>query len=181
MLYVVTGPMFCGKSTYIIQSYNYLNVKNNAKAFKPVNDNRYSKDYIVNHKGEKIKANILPLNPKITDLDLGDHTHLYFDEVQFFDTEFLNLIESLVDSYTVTCGGLSQDSFGKPFGCMPQILSIADYVLFLQAKCNVCGEAATRTYRTDNNKDQVHVGGANNYEPRCFKCWKQKTFLKKSL
>ena len=71
--------------------------------------------------------------------------------------------------------GLDQDFRGEPFGCIPELLALAEQVDKLHAICMVCGESATRTQRLVNGMPAnyhdpvVIVGAAEMYEARCRK------------
>jgi thymidine kinase len=66
------------------------------------------------------------------------------------------------------------DYTGKPFGQIPNLLAIAEYITKLHAICMVCGNIASYSYRKTNQDDQVVLGEKNIYEPRCRQCF-QKT------
>ena len=63
------------------------------------------------------------------------------------------------------------DYQGKPFGPMPQLLAIADYITKLHAICVVCGNIASMSYRKSNQEGQVMLGEKDIYEPRCRICY----------
>jgi len=69
--------------------------------------------------------------------------------------------------------GLDQDFRGEPFGSMPELLSLAEYVDKLHAICMVCGKPATRTQRlihgkpADYNDPIILIGARERYEARC--------------
>ncbi|MBP8718896.1 MAG: thymidine kinase, partial [Candidatus Atribacteria bacterium] len=68
---------------------------------------------------------------------------------------------------------LDQDFRGEPFGPIPALLAIAEYVDKLQAICMVCGRPATRTQRlvngkpADYNDPTILIGAKESYEARC--------------
>jgi len=149
------------------------------RVFKPSNDTRYKEDAIVSHDGLHFPAvNLDVKNLYHQALDyLNDLTDLVvFDEAQFFEAEpMVKLIKHLLSSkIEVVCAGLSQDSFGEPFGAMPVLMALADEVISLKATCAKCftPKSATRTFRKTKVTEQVVVGGVDIYEPRCFTCWK---------
>ena len=75
----------------------------------------------------------------------------------------------------VIVAGLDQDYMGRPFDPMPQILAIAEYVDKILAICMQCGAPANRTQRLTNATDRVVVGGAEEYEARCRRCFQPPT------
>jgi len=187
MLTVINGPMFAGKTSRLI-SLALANVVAGKMVvgFKPSNDTRYeSASLILTHDKHQFPAFILNKDEpggcfeiirKIQPAHPVDV--IIFDEAQFFDVKsFETLVSKMVCSwgYEVICAGLSQDSEGRPFGAMPSLLAVADNIINLKAVCAECKtlHAATRTFRKDGSTEQVAVGGAELYEPRCFKCWEQ--------
>jgi thymidine kinase len=66
------------------------------------------------------------------------------------------------------------DFTGKPFGPMPHLLAIADYVTKVHAICMKCGDIAVFSYRLVNNSDTVLLGEKDSYEPRCRICFNEK-------
>jgi thymidine kinase len=94
------------------------------------------------------------------------------DEAQFFDDGIVDAAEQLANrGVRVICAGLDQDYLGKPFGPMPALMSVAEYVTKLQAVCSRCGAAACRSQRLIGKEGQLFVGGAADYEPRCRRCF----------
>src|SRR3954453_22674991 len=70
------------------------------------------------------------------------------EEAQFFDASLVGVVETLRQSGRhVIASGLNTDFAGRPFGPMPMLLALADYITMLSAICVVCGEPATRTQR----------------------------------
>jgi thymidine kinase len=93
------------------------------------------------------------------------------DEAQFFDEEIIRVCEALVNQgKRVIVAGLDMDYLGKPFGPMPQLLAIADFITKLHAICVQCGHLANVSYRTSAEEGTVVLGEKNNYEPRCRIC-----------
>nr|HPH84535.1 thymidine kinase [Ferruginibacter sp.] len=70
----------------------------------------------------------------------------------------------------VIVAGLDMDYMGKPFGQMPNLLSIADYITKLHAICMKCGNIANISYRKIATGGQVLLGEKDIYEPRCRHC-----------
>jgi thymidine kinase len=93
------------------------------------------------------------------------------DEAQFFDSEITFVCEQLaMRGIRVIVAGLDMDYMGKPFGQMPNLLAIADYITKLHAICQVCGNIANISYRKINEGGQVLLGEKDIYEPRCRIC-----------
>jgi len=63
------------------------------------------------------------------------------------------------------------DFKGNPFGPIPGLLSIADYITKVHAICMVCGDIALHSYRLIENDKTVLLGEIESYEPRCRTCF----------
>lgn len=175
---VISGSMFAGKTEELIRRIKRLQyAKKNIIVFKPSIDNRYSLDEIVSHSGMSIKSETIEDSMDILKYIDGRIDAVAIDEVQFFDEKIVDVIDYLADKgIRVIVTGLDQDFRGEPFGCMPQLLTKAEFVSKLTAICSVCGAQATRTQRLVNNKPAsyndpiVMVGASESYEPRCRHC-----------
>jgi thymidine kinase len=62
------------------------------------------------------------------------------------------------------------DFTGKPFGSIPGLLAIADYITKLHAICVVCGNIANYSFRKSATTAQIMLGEKELYEPRCRIC-----------
>jgi thymidine kinase len=94
------------------------------------------------------------------------------DEGQFFDAGLPAVVNALADrGVRVIVAGLDQDYMGRPFEPMPQILAVAEYVDKILAICMQCGAPANRTQRLTSATDRVVVGGSDEYEARCRRCF----------
>ena len=184
ILTTIVGPMFSGKTTELLRLMDReLIAKRNSILFKPQLDNRYSEEDVLNHNGVGRKALIANNSHHILDKTVELHRqktieNIFIDEIQFFDseiTEVINKINDLgIDVYTC---GLNQTFKGTPFPFkdgkkdMGYLMAISDQIISLDAICNVCGEKATKTYRTGTDTATVVVGGQDKYQARCKKCW----------
>lgn len=172
---VVCGPMFAGKTEELIRRAKRLKyAKQNYLVFKPVIDNRYSsKAEIVSH-SLLTESAILVENSKDILKHMDDSVEaVIIDEAQFFDQDIVQIADRLADSgVRVIIGGLDRDFKGEPFGSMPQLLAIAEFVTKLTAICVKTGTPATRTQRIINGKPAhigdplIVVGASDSYEPR---------------
>jgi len=176
-LTVVTGCMFAGKTGMLIDIIDKLErSRKKVLVFTPEIDTRYDSDHIVSHSGAKHPA----LQIKAPD-DIWGHLKEYqkvkvvvFDEAQFFDNSIISTVRKLLDAdYLVVVGGLNQNFRGDPFGGMPDLLAMADYIISLYPVCEVCGGTATRTQRLINGKpasrkdEEVVIGADEAYQARC--------------
>ena len=71
----------------------------------------------------------------------------------------------------VIVAGLDQDYLRRPFGPMPGILALAEYVDKMHAVCVRCGAPAHYSQRIAGGGEQVQVGDVESYEARCRRCY----------
>ena len=94
------------------------------------------------------------------------------DEAQFFDAGLVGVISHLADrGVRVIVAGLDQDYQRNPFGPMPEILALAEFVDKVHAVCVRCGGLAHYSQRIAGGQEQVQVGDAEAYEARCRNCY----------
>ncbi|PJI09136.1 MULTISPECIES: thymidine kinase [Clostridium] len=175
---VIVGPMYSGKSEELIRRVRRVKIaKQRIQVFKPEIDDRYSKEDVVSHIGEKEEAVPIKTSKDILKFLKDDTQVIAIDEVQFLDEGIVKVVNDLADkNKRVICAGLDMDFRGEPFGAMPDLIAIAEFVDKFQAICMVCGNPATRTQRLINgrpaNYDEptVLVGAKESYEARCRKC-----------
>jgi len=172
---VICGSMFSGKSEELIRRIRRVQIaRKKVEIFKPMIDNRYEVQYIYSHSGSKLKATCIAESVDILKIIKKDTDVIAIDEAQFFNQDIVEVCQSLADNgKRVIVAGLDQDFRGEPFGCMPQLLAIAEYVDKLHAICMVCGKPATRTQRLVNGKPAdyhdpiILIGAKESYEARC--------------
>lgn len=178
-LEVIVGPMYSGKSEELIRRVRRAEIaKQKVLVFKPAIDNRYSKKDVVSHCGDKIEAIAVSNSRDILNYIDKDTKVVAIDEVQFFSEDIVGTIKKLTkENKRVICAGLDMDFRGEPFGEVPKLLAIAEYVQKVSAICVCCGNPATRTQRYINGvpakyKDPVVlVGARESYEARCIECY----------
>jgi len=167
---VICGPMFSGKTEELVRRVRRAQIaRQKIQLFKPSIDNRYHENDVVSHSGLSMQAVSVQSSWDIL-ARLYDSTRVVaIDEVQFFDHDIIKVVNKLARrGCRVICAGLDQDSFGRSFGPIAELLAIADTVDKVQAICTVCGAPATKSYRRPNAaSDQVLVGEADHYEARC--------------
>ena len=71
----------------------------------------------------------------------------------------------------VLVAGLDMDFMGNPFGPMPALMAIAEYVTKLHAICVRCGSLAHYSYRKSEEDQDVLLGEKDLYEPLCRHCY----------
>jgi thymidine kinase len=174
---VVTGSMFSGKSEELIRRVRRAQIaRQRVQIFKPEIDDRYATDHIVSHSDMKMPSQVVATAQEILDR-LDDRTEVVgIDEGHFFDAGLPQVVNGLADrGVRVIVAGLDQDYMGRPFDPMPEILAIAEYVDKALAICMQCGAPANRTQRLTGATDRVVVGGSEEYEARCRRCFQPGT------
>jgi len=168
---VICGSMFSGKTEELIRRLKRVNIANQkSKIFKPVIDTRYHESKIVSHDTNFIQSTPVENAKKIVELS-NDVDVVGIDEAQFFDESITEVCETLaLKGIRVIVAGLDMDYKGVPFGQMPNLLAIADYITKLHAICMKCGNIANVSYRKTANESQVLLGEKDIYEPRCRHC-----------
>jgi thymidine kinase len=169
---VICGSMFSGKTEELIRRMKRAQIANlNTEIFKPAIDNRYDENNVVSHDENKILSQPVQHSQNIL-LLANDVDVVGIDEAQFFDEGIVNVCEKLALNGTrVIVAGLDMDYLGKPFGPVPQLLAIADYITKLHAICVHCGNIANMSYRKTKQSGQVVLGETDIYEPRCRSCY----------
>ena len=167
--------MFSGKSTELLRRLRLAQIaRKRTAAFKHASDVRYSEDEIATHAKQRGWAMSATTAQEILEAWHGRAAAVVgIDEVQFFDVDVIPVVEMLVErGKRVIVAGLNQDSFGRPFGPIAELMARADDVFLTRAVCMVCGEDATRTYRKPGAElAQVLIGTEHEYEARCRRCW----------
>ncbi|HVZ96129.1 MAG TPA: thymidine kinase [Chitinophagaceae bacterium] len=168
---VICGSMFSGKTEELIRRLKRVKIAGlKAEIFKPVMDVRYDEVKIVSHDENKIHSTPVSNSQNIL-LLAQDADVVGIDEAQFFDPEIIKVCEELaVRGMRVIVAGLDMDYKGHPFGPMPQLLAIADYITKLHAICVKCGNIANVSYRKIQSGGLVLLGEKDLYEPRCRVC-----------
>jgi thymidine kinase len=169
---LITGSMFSGKTEELIRRLRraqFAGLK--VEIFKPSLDKRYSETRVVSHDEKSISSTPVDNASSIL-LLAGEVDVVGIDEAQFFDNSIADVCNSLADNgIRVIVAGLDMDFMGKPFGPMPALLAIAEYVTKVHAICMRCGNLAQYSHRKSNEAQVVLLGEKDIYEPLCRDCY----------
>jgi thymidine kinase len=169
---VITGSMFSGKTEELIRRLRraqFAGLK--VEIFKPSLDNRYSETRVVSHDDKSIKSTPVDNYSAIL-LYTGNVDVVGIDEAQFFDSSIVDVCNKLADDgLRIIVAGLDMDFMGNPFGPMPALLAIAEYVTKVHAICMRCGNLAQYSFRKSEQEQVVLLGEKNLYEPLCRDCY----------
>jgi thymidine kinase len=169
---VITGGMFSGKSEELIRRVRRAEIaRQRTQIFKPAIDNRFDVKRIITRDNRGLDAIAVNNTEEL-------RAHVRFgvkvvgiDEVQFFDDPIVDLCMEMADAgVRVIAAGLDQDYLRRPFGPMPALLAVAEYVSKMHAVCVRCGGPAHYSQRVAGGNSQIEVGDIS-YEARCRQCY----------
>jgi thymidine kinase len=171
---VVCGPMFSGKTKTLIGLISgYLKDKKKVVVFKPRLDDRYAEESIVSHDKDEARAYSVSRPAEILDL-FHRADVVAIDEVQFFDESIIGVCETIADfGKTIVVAGLDLDYLGRPFGAMPQLMSVADEIIKLNSVCTFCSGRARFSHRISKDQGVVVLGEKDKYVPLCRSCYNE--------
>lgn len=169
---VICGSMFSGKTEELIRRIKRAQIaQQKVRLFKPKMETRYDQVKVVSHDDNFVDS--FPVDKSTEILKWSDGMEVVgIDEAQFFDNDLPDVCNTLANSgKRVILAGLDMDYLGIPFGSMPQLMSIAEYVTKVHAICMQCGSVAQYSYRYSKDGNQVQLGEKDLYEPRCRACF----------
>ena len=162
---VICGSMFSGKTEELIRRIKRAKIANQKfKVFKPTLDSR-SKNYIESHDESKLKSTEVKHSSDILN-NIQGCAVVAIDEAQFFDNEIVSVCNQLANKgIRVIVAGLDMDYLGNPFGPIPNLMAIAEYVTKVHAVCKKSGNIANYSFRKNKKTDIVVIGEKDKYEP----------------
>jgi len=169
---VVVGSMFSGKTEELIRRLKRAKIaKQKVEIYKPAIDVRYSESEVVSHDENSIRSTPVENSANIL-LLLGDVDVIGIDEAQFFDKGLVDVVTQLANmGIRVIVAGLDMDFKGVPFGPIPGLMAVADYVTKVHAICVRCGSIAQFSHRLSEKEQVVLLGEKDIYEPLCRSCY----------
>ncbi|MBR0077478.1 MAG: thymidine kinase [Bacteroidales bacterium] len=173
---VVCGSMFSGKTEELLRRIKRATFANQqVELFKPAIDIRYDEEEVVSHDANSMQSTPVHNSAEIllyVNMDTVEVVGI--DEVQFFDDGVVDVCNQLANNgIRVIVAGLDMDYLGKPFGCMPKLLAVAEYVTKTHAICVKCGDLAQFSHRLVPSDRQVLLGEKDSYEPLCRHCYNE--------
>jgi thymidine kinase len=169
---VICGSMFSGKTEELIRRLKRAKIANQkVEIFKPRIDTRYDEMKVVSHDSNAILATPIENSVKLLEYTEGVDV-IGIDEAQFFDEGLTDICQKLaLKGIRVIIAGLDMDYKGVPFGPVPNLLAVAEYITKVHAICSHCGNLATHSYRKVADGQRVMLGEKDTYEPRCRSCY----------
>ena len=169
----ITGGMFSGKSEELVRRLRRATIaRQTVQVFKPQADHRHAPERLVTRDNRQLEALSVADAAELRSRLQSGVEVVGIDEAQFFDAGLVALVEELADAgVRVIVAGLDLDFLRRPFGPMPQILALAEYVDKMHAVCIRCGAPAHYSQRLAGGAEQLQVGDAEAYEARCRHCF----------
>jgi thymidine kinase len=176
-LQLVLGPMFSGKSSYLLASIRkYKEIGWSVYIITSFLDNRYTKDAkIVNHDKESCNADIAVniLDNVSNEKKFLEAKVVIIEEGQFYD-DLVSFSLKCVETHGkhVIVAGLDGDAQRKPFGHLLDLIPYCDSIVKLKAYCKLCAndgivKEALFTSKKIHNNDVIDVGSSDKYEALC--------------
>ena len=170
-LTAIYGPMFSGKTTYLIE---WFGKESGTVVFKPDLDARYTKrPVVISHDNAEIPA-VLVNHKKPEEMGylVAEFQKVVIDEVNFFHDSLIDVIEQfLSEGRDVYVAGLTFDSERNVWNPMTKLVEMADEKVEMTAKCDgeggKCSKPATFSYRKIPKEELVRVAGAKEYGAAC--------------
>lgn len=169
----ISGGMFSGKSEELVRRMRRAAIaRQTVQVFKPMADTRHDPQRLITRDKRELEAVSVACSCDIREKLLPDVQVVGIDEAQFFDDGLVELVCELADSgVRVIVAGLDLDYLRRPFGPMPRILALAEYVDKVHAVCMRCGAPAHYSQRMAGGGEQLQVGDTESYEARCRRCY----------
>ena len=171
-LELIIGPMFSGKSTELIRKIRLAKIINKKViVIKPIIDIRYKDNKIVSHSFESEECESIEYLKEV-DNKINNYDLIVVDEGQFFpDLKEYVLKWVEVNNKDVVVGGLDGGHKRNKIGEILELIPYSDYCIKITSLCKKCndGTSAIFTFRTNDNQEQVQIGGSESYMPLCRK------------
>jgi len=172
---VITGGMFSGKSEELVRRLRRATIaRQSVQVFTPAADIRNGRaERLVTRDNRDFEAVSVTGSADLERRLRPEAQVVGIDEAQFFDHGLVTVVQSLADrGVRVIVVGLDLDYRREPFGPMPALLALAEFVDKMHAICVRCGRPAHYSQRIAGSADQVQVGDAEAYEARCRQCYR---------
>lgn len=175
---IFTGPMFGSKTTRLLAQLDRFVYQNkNVVAYKPVMDNRYSNIEICTHSGGKF-----PACGVSTGDDIFSHLSTLDNDVDVIAVDEAFMIDGVADALlrlyrqgkTIIVSSLQLSASGNVFEEVRDMMPWATKIEICPAVCPITGRDAYYTHRKVDGLNEIEVGGADMYEPRC---WEYHTYM----
>ena len=189
-LELIIGPMFSGKTSYLLDVYKKCKLCNIPIAvINHSSDNRYTDNNSLLSTHDKTMVPCI-LTKTLTDLwnyDSLDENYsdrsdchmllrnanvILINEGQFFEDLYPCVLDMLREKKQVYICGLDGDFQRQKFGAILDLIPMCDKVTKLNSLCGICknGTPGIFSKRISNEKEQFLIG-SDNYIPVCRNCY----------
>jgi thymidine kinase len=179
-LELIIGPMFSGKTTYLISYYErFKYTNNNIMVINHSSDKRYDEKEMTTHSGRHIPSiNVSTLSDIFKLDEYKDTDIILVNEGQFFSDLFDCICHFVdIDHKKVYVCGLDGDFRRNPIGDILRLIPYADNIIKLHAICMNCrkNDAIFTRKLEQTSCQQIEVGGIELYKPVCRYCYYKNT------
>ena len=184
-LYFKYGAMGSSKTAQALMcQFNYKQKGFNVFLFKPIIDNRYSKN------GQNMVWSRIGLSSPCHEFDRkanffniceklnigGEKDVIIVDECQFLTKEQVGQLKDISLKIPVLCYGLLTNYKTELFEGSKRLVELADSLMEIKCICK-CGRKATVNVRFVNGEvategEEILIGADESYESMCYKCYK---------
>lgn len=174
-LEIITGPMFSGKTSKLIElykQYTFCNIP--VLVINHSSDNRYETTELASH--DKITIPCL-LTDTLLNINIPSETNIILiNEGQFFKDLYQFTLLLLKQNKTIYISGLDGDFKQQKFGEILDLIPLCDKVTKLHSLCSLCKNGCPGIFSLRLTKDlEQTLIGVNNYIPVCRQCYNNKT------
>jgi thymidine kinase len=174
-LELIIGPMFSGKTKYLVNLYNNYGFgsNNTVVAINYIGDKRYHDSMISTHDNLTIPCIFAEnLNDILLDQSVQSANIILINEGQFFP-DLVETVMLLVEKYEkiVHICGLDGDFKRQKFGALLDLVPFCNKITKLLANCSLCKSPALFSHRVTNETTQIIIGGSSDYMPLCRNCY----------
>ncbi len=173
---VICGSMFSGKTEELLRRIRRAEfAQQEIELFKPAIDTRYDETDVVSHnENSRVSTPVHNSSEILLYVNMESVEVVAIDEIQFFDDGIVEVCNTLANAgIRVIVSGLDMDYLGNPFGPMPKLMAVAEYVSKQHAICTHCGDLAQYSHRIVATGGQVLLGEKDSYEPLCRHCFNE--------
>lgn len=174
-LELIVGPMFSGKSSRLVEIYNYYteNTDEIVVVINYVGDKRYHKTMMSTHDEKFIPCEFTSHLKEWIDTEyIRAANVILINEGQFF-TDLYDSVRIMVEQLhkKVYVCGLDGDYRREKIGQILDLIPICDKIVKLKSKCSTCHDPALFSYRKTDHLDQYLIGSRDVYIPLCRCCY----------
>jgi thymidine kinase len=171
-LKIFTGPMFGGKTTRMLAALERYRYQNKSTIlFKPKMDNRYSDSKVVTHKGQEHTSVLVRTGAEMFER-ATEHDVVAVDEMFMIPGSGRACFDLYRQGKTILISTLQLSSQPTGYTAFEEVKGIMPWATSIEvcpAVCAKCDRDAYYTERLCKEEKEVLVGGAEAYQPVCYK------------